>query len=721
MGMRHSRRTMFRIALALLLVTALGLFFALDLQHDLTLASLKGRQDELVALAQQRPVLTILAFFLLYVGVTALSLPGATVMTMAAGAIFGFWTGLLIASFASSIGASLAFLTSRYLLRGWARARSGSRLQAIDRGVAADGNLYLLSLRLVPFLPFFLVNIAMGLTSMRLLPFYLVSQTGMLPGTALYVNAGVQLSSIGSAGEIFSPTVIVSFLALAAFPVAAKYALARVRRRQTYKGYRKPRRFDRNLVVIGAGAGGLFSAYLASALRARVTLIEAGEMGGDCLNTGCVPSKALIRCARAAHEARSSGHLGISAAEVKVDFRQVMEWVRSAIREIEPADSEERYRGLGVDVRRGFAKLVDPWTVEIAGNEGEPSRLTARSIIVASGGEPAVPDIPGLEDAGYLTSDTMWEELSRRGALPNRLAILGGGPIGTEMAQAFARLGSRVTLIEGQPRVLSKEDEDVSSFVEEVLRSEGVEILTGHKAVRCEDKTLVVDASGIESRIPFDEIIVAVGRKARLQGYGLEELGIATDRTIKTNQWLETSYPNIYAVGDVAGPYQFTHFAAHQAGYAVLNSLFGPLKRFRADYSALPWTTFTDPEVAHVGHNEISAGQAGIAYEVVRYELTHLDRAITDGANRGFVKILVKPGSDRILGTTIVAAEGGELLAELVLAMKQKIGLKKILGTIHAYPTLGEANRHAAGEWRNRHKPEWLLRLAERYHAWRRG
>lgn len=719
--MKHNRRTTLRIAFALLLATAVTLFFVLDLQNHLTLSSLKERLDELIALAKQRPVLTIVSFFLLYVGVTALSLPGAAVMTMAAGAIFGFWTGLLIASFASSIGASLAFLTSRYLLRDWARARSGKRLEAIDRGVASNGNLYLLSLRLVPFLPFFLVNIAMGLTSMRLVPFYLVSQAGMLAGTALYVNAGVQLSSIGSVRDIFSPAVVISFLALAAFPVFAKYALARVRRRQVYRVYRKPRRFDRNLVVIGAGAGGLVSAYLASALRARVTLIEAREMGGDCLNTGCVPSKALIRCARAAHQARTSGRLGISAAEVNVDFGQVMAWVRSAIRAIEPADSEERYRSLGVDVRRGFAKLVDPWTVEITGSNGIPSRLTARSIIIAAGGEPAVPDVPGLEDANYLTSDTMWEELSKRRALPDRLAILGGGPIGTEMAQAFARLGSRVTLIEGHTRILSKEDEDVSSFVEDMLRSEGVEILTGHRAQRCEGKTLIVEASGIESGIPFDDIIVAVGRKARLKGYGLDELGIAIDRTIETNDWLETTYPNIYAVGDVAGPYQFTHFAAHQAGYAVLNSLFGAFKRFRADYSVLPWTTFTDPEVAHVGHNEISARQAGIAHEVVRYELAHLDRAITDGANRGFVKILVKPGSDRILGATIVAAEGGELLAELVLAMRQKIGLKKILGTIQAYPTLGEANRHAAGEWRKSHKPEWLLRLAELYHARRRG
>ena len=556
----------------------------------------------------------------------------------------------------------------------------------------------------------------MGLTAMRLIPFYLLSQIGMLPGTMLYVNAGRQLGAIESVSDVLSPGVVGSLLLLAIFPLAAKAAVGRIRRGRVYKPYRMPKRFERNLIVIGAGAGGLVSAFLAANLRARVRLIEAGEMGGDCLNTGCVPSKALIRSARAAHEIRYADDLGINAGQTRVDFARVMERVYSVIEEIAPADSEERYASLGVDVRRGHARLVDPWTVEIDGRH----RLTARAIILATGGEPLVPDIPGLEGSGYLTSETMWEEFARREEVPARLVIIGGGPIGCEMAQAFARLGSQVTQIEEATGILAKEDEEVSAFMETVLRSEGVEILTGHRAVRCEGKALIAVAGDREVRVPFDDLIVAIGRKARLGGYGLEELGIETDKTILTNEWLETLYPNIYAVGDVAGPYQFTHFAAHQAGYAVVNALFGTFKRFRADYSILPWTTFTDPEVAHVGHNERSANEQGVAYELVRYDLAHLDRAITDEANRGFVKILVKPGSDRILGATIVASEGGELLAELVLAMRHRIGLKKILSTIHAYPTMAEANRYTAGEWRKSHKPERLLRLAERYHAWRR-
>lgn len=710
------RRSQIKLAIVLLIAGGFALFFLLGLQHDLTLAGLKAREQELIGLYQQRPLLFAGVFFAFYVAATALSFPGAAVLTMASGAIFGFWLGVLIDSFASSIGASLAFLSSRYVLRDWVRTKFARRTRAIDRGVERDGKFCLLTLRLIPAFPFFLVNIAMGLTAMRLAPFYLVSQIGMLPGTMVYVNAGRQLGAIRSVGDVLSPGVIGSLLLLAIFPLLAKFVVDRFRRRRVYKRWRKPRRFDRNLIVIGAGAGGLVSAYLATTLKAKVTLVEAKDMGGDCLNTGCVPSKALIRSARLAHDIANAEVYGLCAPDSRVDFKKVMERVHRIIRQIAPADNVERYTGLGVDVRRGHARLIDPWTVEIDGRD----RLTARSIVIAAGGEPAVPPIPGLEEAGYLTSDTMWDELAKREQVPARLVIIGGGPIGTEMAQAFARLGSKVTLIEESERILSKEDEEVSAFVEPMLRSEGVEILTGHRAVRVAKKRLTASAGGSETAVPFDDLILAIGRKARLSGYGLEELGIETDRTIVTNEWLETFYPNIYAVGDVAGPYQFTHFAAHQAGYAVLNALFGAFKRFRVDNGVIPWTTFTDPEVAHVGHNEMSAREHGIAYEVVRYDLAHLDRAITDGVNKGFVKILTKPGSDRILGATIVAAEAGELLAELVLAMKHGIGLKKILNIVHAYPTLAEANRYAAGAWRRTHQPKQLLRLAELFHAWRR-
>jgi pyruvate/2-oxoglutarate dehydrogenase complex dihydrolipoamide dehydrogenase (E3) component/uncharacterized membrane protein YdjX (TVP38/TMEM64 family) len=713
---KRERGSYGKILLLLVLVLAVAGFFVFDLGQYLTLASLKARQAELAAFVEARPVTSIAAFFLLYVAVTAFSLPGAAIMTLAAGAIFGLWRGTLIVSFASTLGASLAFLSSRYLLRDWVKARFAHRIAAIDRGIARDGAFYLLTLRLIPAFPFFLVNLAMGVTAMRLLTFTLVSQAGMLLGTIVYVNAGTRLAAIESTGDILSPALLGSFVLLGLFPLVAKVLVGGWKRRRVYRRWHRPRRFDRNLIVIGAGAGGLVTALIGTTVRAKVTLIEKGEMGGDCLNTGCVPSKALIRSARAAHEIRTAAAYGIAPAEPEVRFDEVIERIHRIIAEIAPADSVERYTGLGVDVRRGHARLVDPWTVEIDGGE----RLTARAIVIAAGGEPAVPPVPGLTESGYLTSDTMWAALRGRERVPKQIAIVGGGPIGTEMAQAFARLGAKVTQVEHGPRLLPREDQEVSDLVADMLREEGVDVRTGHEAVRVEGKSLIVRSGGEESAVLFDEIVVAVGRKARLTGYGLEQLGIETSRTIVTNDWLETLYPNIYAVGDVAGPYQFTHFAAHQAWFAAVNGLFGHLKRFRADYRVLPWVTFTDPEVAHVGHNALSAKAAGLAYEVVRYDLAHLDRALAEGANRGFVKLLVVPGKDRLLGATIVAANAGELLAELVLAMKHGLGLNKLLGTIHAYPTLAEANKYAAGEWKKAHKPERLLGWLERYHAWRR-
>ncbi|HEX8571622.1 MAG TPA: FAD-dependent oxidoreductase [Allosphingosinicella sp.] len=706
-----------RILLLLLLALAIAGFFVFDLGQYLTLETLKARQAELEAFVEARPVAAVVAFFLVYVAVTALSLPGAAIMTVAAGAIFGLWRGTLIVSFASTIGASLAFLSSRYLLRDWVKARFGPSIAAIDRGLEKDGAFYLLTLRLIPAFPFFLINLAMGLTGMRLLTFALVSQVGMLPGTLVYVNAGTQLAAIESTSDILSPALIGSFLLLGLFPLAAKLLVGWWRKRRIYRGWRRPGRFDRNLIVIGAGAGGLVTALIGATVRAKVTLIEKGEMGGDCLNTGCVPSKALIRSARAAHEIRTAGDYGLAPAEPQVRFAEVIERIHRIIAEIAPADSVERYTGLGVDVRKGHARLVDPWTVEIDGGD----RLTSRAIVIAAGGEPSVPPIPGLAESGYLTSDSMWTRLRGLDRAPARIAIIGGGPIGTELAQAFARLGSKVVQVEHGPRLLPREDEDVSALVEKVLRGEGVEVRTGHEAVRVEGKALFVRAGAEEAAIPFDEIVVAVGRRARLTGYGLEELGIETSRTIVTNEWLETRFPNIYAVGDVAGPYQFTHFAAHQAWFAAVNGLFGQFRRFRADYRVLPWVTFTDPEVAHVGHNELSAREAGIDFELVRYDLSHLDRALCEGATRGFVKLLVQPGKDRLIGATIVAHNAGEMLAEPVLAMKHGLGLNKVLGTIHAYPTMAEANKYAAGEWKKAHKPERLLDWLDRYHAWRRG
>ncbi|TFI56523.1 pyridine nucleotide-disulfide oxidoreductase [Sphingomonas parva] len=706
-----------KIVLLLLIVLLVVAAFLSPLGDWLTLERLKASRDAVAAMVEARPLAVAAGFFLLYVVATAISFPGAAILTLAAGALFGLWEGLLLVSFASTLGASLAMLGARYLLRDWVGRRFANRLAAIDGGVARDGIFYLLTLRLNPAIPFFLVNLGMGLTRMRLPTFWIVSQIGMLPGTFVYVNAGTQLAGIESTRDIFSADLLGAFILLSLFPLLAKILVDWLRRRRIYRGWRRPKRFDRNLIVIGAGAGGLVTALIGVTVRAKVTLIEAREMGGDCLNTGCVPSKTLLASAKAAHGARDAGRFGVETGEVRVRFAEVIERVHRAIAEIAPADSVERYSGLGVDVRRGYGRLVDPWTVEVNGE-----RLTARSIVIAAGGEPVVPDLPGLAESGFLTSDTLWAALRGQERAPERLVILGGGPVGTELAQAFARLGSRVTQVNRGARILAREDAEVAALIEARLRAEGVDIRNRCEALRVDGRSLVVRSGDAAAEaLPFDALVVAVGRRPRLDGYGLEQLGIFADGDdALVDPWLRTRFPNIYAVGDVSGSYQFTHFAAHQAWYAAVNALFGSLRRFRADYSILPWVTYTDPEVAHVGHNEQSARQAGVAYEIARYGLAHLDRAVSEDAREGFVKLLVKPGSDRILGATIVGAHAGETLAEIVLAMRHGLGLNKILSTIHAYPTMAEANKFAAGEWKKAHKPERLLALVERWHDWRR-
>ena len=704
-------------------------FFALDLHQVLTFDGIKASMGQFAAWRDASPLWVAGGYFVLYVIVTALSLPGAAVMTLAGGALFGLGWGLLIVSFASTIGATLAFLVSRHLLRDSVQARFGERLKAINDGIARDGAFYLFTLRLVPVFPFFLINLLMGLTPIRAATFYWVSQLGMLPGTLVYVNAGTELAAVSSLADILSPALLLSFALLGVFPLLARKLVAWVQARRVYARWQRPARFDLNLVVIGAGAAGLVTAYIAAAVKAKVTLVEANKMGGDCLNTGCVPSKALIRSAKLAHQIRHASHYGLDTAEPSFSFRTVMARVQDVIRRIEPHDSVERYTGLGVEVVQGYARVVDPWTVEVALNDGGTQRITTRSIVIAAGARPAVPPLPGLDAVGYLTSDTVWDAFARLDAPPRRLVVLGGGPIGCELAQCFARLGSQVTQIGRAPQLLPREDEDVAAFARASLARDGVQVLTGFAALRCERedtpagprKFIVVAHAGEEMRIAFDELLCAVGREARLDGYGLEEIGIPVQQTVVTNDYLETLYPNIYAAGDVAGPYQFTHVAAHQAWYAAVNALFGNLKRFKVDYRVVPHTTFIDPEVARVGINEREARARGIAYEVTRYGFDDLDRAIADGADHGFVKVLTVPGRDRILGATIVGEHAGELLAEFTLAMKHGLGLNKILGTIHTYPTLSEASKYAAGEWKRAHAPQRVLGWLARYHAWRRG
>ena len=689
----------------------------------LTLDNLKASRDALQARVQVQPLATAAGFFALYVAATALSIPGAVILTLAAGAMFGLGWGLLLVSFASSLGALLAFLVARYLLRDAIQARFGKALAPINDGVRQDGTFYLLTLRLVPVFPFWLINLLMGLTPMGAGRFYAVSQVGMMPGTAVYVNAGTQLAAIQSPGDVLSPGLLGSFVLLGLFPLLAKAGVGWLERRRVYARWSRPRSFERNLVVIGAGAGGLVSAYIAAAVKAKVTLVEGHRMGGDCLNFGCVPSKALIRSAKMARQLKKAHELGVADAAGRVDFAAVMRRVNAVIRAIEPHDSVERYTGLGVEVLQGHARITSPWSVEVTLADGTRRTLTTRAIVVAAGASPFVPPIPGLQEAGVLTSDTVWG-LSE---LPRRLLVLGGGPIGCELAQSFARLGSAVTQVEMAPRLMMREDPEVSGLVAASLRADGVTLLTGHQAVRVEtvngEKRLVATHAGAEVVLPFDQLLCAVGRSPRVTGYGLEELGIPLTprRTIETNAYLQTLYPNIYAVGDVAGPFQFTHTAAHQAWYAAVNALFGRFRRFKADYRVIPWTTFTDPEVARVGLSETEAKEQGIAHEVTRYGIDDLDRAIADGTAHGFVKVLTVPGQDRILGVTIVGEHAGDLLAEYVLAMKHGLGLNRILGTIHTYPTLAEANKYAAGEWKRAHAPRRLLEWVARYHAWERA
>lgn len=710
-----SKLTSIRWLVVIALLGAVVAFFALGLQHQLSLEALKARQHDLDAFRQVHPVGLAAGFFVVYVAVTALSLPAATLLTLAAGAVFGLLEGTLLVSFASSVGATLAMLASRFVLRDTVQERFGKRLTTINEGMRREGAFYLFTLRLVPVIPFFVVNLVMGLTTLPARTFYWVSQFGMLAATVVFVNAGTQLAGLRSLSGILSPRIIGSFVLLGVFPLLARWIVARVKARRVYARWPKPKKFDRNLVVIGAGSAGLVSAYIAATVCAKVTLIERHEMGGDCLNTGCVPSKALIHAAKLAAQARFAGQVGVTTAAVQVDFRAVMERVQQAIATVAPHDSIERYRELGVDVQRGQARIVSPWIVEV---DGQP--ITTRSIVIASGAEPFVPPISGIEDSGYLTSDTLWQLRE----LPPRLLVMGGGPIGCELAQAFARLGSRVTQVEAMDRLLLREDDEVSDFVQARLEADGVDVRTGHKAVAVErdgkDKVLVCEAGGERVRLPYDQLLIAVGRKPRTTGFGLEALGIPAERTLETDAWLATLYPNIYACGDVAGPYQFTHTAAHQAWYAVVNALFGQFKRFRVDYSVIPAVTFVDPEVARVGLNEREARQQCVAYEVTRYELDDLDRAIAENHARGFVKVLTVPGKDRILGATIVGQHAGETLAEFVLAMRHGLGLNKILGTIHAYPTWAEANKYAAGNWKKAHAPERVLGWLARYHRWRR-
>jgi pyruvate/2-oxoglutarate dehydrogenase complex dihydrolipoamide dehydrogenase (E3) component/uncharacterized membrane protein YdjX (TVP38/TMEM64 family) len=710
------------IVVGVVLAVAAVAWFGLDMGHFLTLEGLHERLHALIQQKNASPVLFGALFFAVYVLITGASLPGAAILTLAAGALFGLIWGVVLVSFASTIGATIAFVLARYVLRDFVRRHFEKQSSAVDAGIKKDGVFYLLALRLVPIFPFFLVNVAMGLTAIPVGTFYWVSQLGMLPGTIVYVNAGTQLAQIRTLSDVASPSLLGSFALLGVFPLLAKFALDWIKARKVYRRWDKPRRFDRNLIVIGGGAAGLVAAYVAAVAKARVTLVEGRLMGGDCLNFGCVPSKALIRAAKLVHQARHASALGLRDTRMEFDFGVVMARIKRVIATIAPHDSAERYTALGAEVRLGQARIISPWSVEVR-NGSTAQTLTARAIVIAAGSTPIIPPIPGLSATECLTSDTFWD-LSR---LPQRLVVLGGGPVGCELAQAMARFGAAVTIVEMADRILIREDPDAAAAVASALAADGVTLLTAHKATRIDQdggvRSIIVESAGQEKQIEYDALLCAVGRAPRVTGYGLEELGIPIreNGTIETDAYLQTLYPNIYACGDVSGPYQLTHAAAHQAWHAATNALLDGLWHIKPDYSAIPWATFTDPEVAHVGLNETEATQKKTPFEVTFYALKDLDRAIVDEATSGFVKVLTAPGKDRILGITIVGEHAADLMAEYVLAMKHGIGLNGIFATVHSYPTLAEANKYAAGEWKRRHAPKRALVLAERYLAWRRG
>ena len=693
-------------------------YFVFDLGAYLNLEFFKAQQQQVDEYYQQNPFKTALIFFIVYVIVTGLSLPGAVIMTLVGAAIFGLLWGTVIVSFASTIGATLAFLVARFLLRDPIQNKFAKRLKSINAGVDRDGAFYLFTLRLIPVFPFFVINILMGLTTISLSKFFFVSQIGMLPGTLVYVNAGTQLAKINSIDGILSPGLLIAFALLGIFPIVAKYLVAAIKNYKSLKQYKKPDHYDYNLIVIGAGSAGLVSAYIAAAVKSEVALIEKHRMGGDCLNTGCVPSKALIRTARFLHQQQRAAEFGCQSAHAEFDFAEVMERVQQKIAQIEPHDSVERYESLGVDCLQGEATITSPYSVSISGRT-----LTTRNIVVATGARPRLPSLQGLERVPYYTSDSIWSIRKQ----PSHLVVLGGGPIGCELAQAFARLGSDVSIVQRQAQLLTREDSDAAKIIEQQFVQEGIHLYTAHtaKEVIIRDGKHYLECSHKDKSVEleFDALLVALGRAANTEGFGLQELGIKLTEsgTIDVNDNLQTSIPNIYACGDVAGPYQFTHSAAHQAWYCAVNSLFGQFKKFKVDYSVIPRVTYTDPEVASVGLTEKQADAEEIEFEVSRFELHELDRAIVDESTQGFVKVLTAPGKDRILGVSIVAEHGGEMLAEYVMAMKHKLGLNKILGTIHSYPTMGEANKYVAGNWKRAHQPEKVLQWVERYHRWRRS
>ena len=707
-----------QISTVFVIAACLGVVFYLDLGQYLSLEYIKERQASFSEFYKENTLLAISLYMTVYIITAALSLPGAVILTLLGGALFGLLVGTILVSFASSLGATLSFLVSRLLLRDWVQNKFGSYLKSFNDGFEKDGGFYLFTLRLIPAIPFFVINLVMGLTSMKATTFYWVSQIGMLSGTIVFINAGMQLAQIESLNGIFSPDIIFSFVLLGIFPLFAKKLVSFIKTRKVLKCFKKPKVFDYNIVVIGAGSAGLVTSYIGASTKGKVALIEKHKMGGDCLNTGCVPSKALIRSAKFMADIKKCQKLGFKSVHTEFDFADVMERVQRIIKKVEPHDSIERYTSLGVECHTGEAKIFSPYEVLVDGKV-----LTTRNIVIATGARPYIPSIEGIDNVEFLTSDTIWDIRKQ----PKKLLVLGGGPVGSELAQAFVRLGSNVTQVQRNHRILPKEDPEISQMVLESFQNDGIKVLVGYTTKRFFKRDgkdfLECQQNGDTIEIEFDTLLVALGRRANTTGFGLEELGVelTPEKTIKVDEYMKTNFPNIYACGDVAGPYNFTHTAAHQAWYCAVNSMLRPFYGFKVDYRTVPWSTFTDPEVARSGLNETEAEEQGIPYEVTTYGIDDLDRAILDEAAHGIIKVLTVPGKDKIIGVTIAGPHAGDIIAEYVAAMKHGFGMNKILETIHIYPTLAEANKFAAGNWKKNNITEKTLTWAERINRWRRN
>jgi len=707
-----------RLLIVAVLAAAILSYFLFDLGQYFTLQYAQSQITTLQDFRDENFTLAALVYFAVYVLISAASLPGALIFTLLGGAIFGLLWGTLLVSFASSIGATFSFLISRTLLREYVQSRFGDYLAPINRGIEKDGSFYLFSIRMVPLFPFFMVNLVMGLTPINVVSFYFASQIGMLLGTLVYVNAGSELAQITSLSGLVRAPVLFSLVMLGVFPLVGKLIVNSIQKNKVMKAYKRPGKFDANVVVIGGGSAGLVSAIIAVGAKAKTVLIEKDRMGGDCLNTGCVPSKSLLRSGRIMSYIRRAGEYGIEGATATVNFARVMERVQEVIKTIEPHDSMARFTSLGVECIAGDAKITSPYSVEVNGRT-----INTRAIIIATGGRPMVPPVPGLNEVGYLTSDTIWTLRE----LPKRLLVVGGGPIGCELAQAFNNLGAEVTQVDMAKRIMPREDAEVSELVMAQFRKQGIQLLTSHKLTRFGKdggtKFMEAEHEGETVRVEFDQVLLAIGRKANVEGFGLEEMNmpLTAQGTIEVNNAMQTAFPTIFACGDVAGPYQFTHMASFQAFFAAINSLLGGWWRLRAKYNVVPWATFTDPEVARVGLSETEAKARGIRYEVTRYDMDHHDRSLADGEAHGFIKVLTVPNKDRILGVTIVGYHAGELIGEFVFAMTHGMGLKKIAAVTHIYPTLLEGNKFAANAWRNKRLPEKYFPWMEKFFRWQRG